>query len=319
MHFRENFRLTASGLPVLDNDSDERWLQLRHATRLRIFQLLDVEIGGDIKRLFNRYDNRYGAVTDAVGNSVPATAFIADPDNTLTGLFATAALSPWPRFTFTAGLRAQHNAWNDRIELQPRISAALAMTDRTTVTLSGGVYTQALPLLLLAQDAASVSLPDPRALQGVLGIAYLITASTRLTLEGYIKKYDRFPIDPSQPELFVVDELSYRYSFFTPHGRLEAAGRAFSRGVELTLQKKLAQDIYGLVSAAWSTARYTDGLGDERSRVHDNRVLFSVEGGWKPSSAWEFSLRWISAGGAPYTPLDVAASQAARQEVLDVT
>ncbi|MBN1448662.1 MAG: TonB-dependent receptor [Bacteroidetes bacterium] len=317
MRFREHFRLTANGLPVLDNDSGERWLQLRHATHLRVSPLLDVEIGGDLKRLFNRYDNRYGAVPDALGNPVPAAAFVADADNTLTGLFATASLSSWSRLTLTAGFRAQHSTWNDRIELQPRASAALALTELTTVTLSGGVYTQSLPLLLLAQDAASPALPDPRALQGVLGIAHLLTASTRLTLEGYVKQYDRFPIDPSQPELFVVDELSYRYGFFTPHARLTASGKAFSRGLELTLQKKLAQDVYGLASVAWSTARYNDALGDERPRVYDNRVLFSVEGGWKPSPEWEFSLRWIYAGGAPYTPMDVAASQDARQEVLD--
>ncbi|MCB0301148.1 MAG: hypothetical protein KDE52_13915, partial [Calditrichaeota bacterium] len=47
------------------------------------------------------------------------------------------------------------------------------------------------------------------------------------------------------------------------------------------------------------------------------RFTFSVEGGFKPNNRWEFSLRWIFAGGAPYTPFDLAASRAQRRGVLD--
>ncbi len=53
-----------------------------------------------------------------------------------------------------------------------------------------------------------------------------------------------------------------------------------------------------------------------RDRVFDNRFIFAMEGGYKPSHVWEMSLRWIYAGGSPYTPVDVAASQAAQSTVL---
>jgi len=42
-----------------------------------------------------------------------------------------------------------------------------------------------------------------------------------------------------------------------------------------------------------------------------------VEGGYKPNNNWEFSLRWIFAGGPPYTPLDLEASAAEGRDVLD--
>lgn len=317
--FREHGKKTGTDLPIRDNVSGEHWLQLRSETRTRLSPRLSLNFGGDAKILFNSYDNRYHPMTDPLGNPVPGFTFDKSVDNLLTGLHATAEITPLPVLRVTAGLRAQYNDWNRRVTWQPRGSLAWQVTPLTTVSAAGGVYTQSLPLLLLAQDDANRALPDPQALHGVVSIAHLLSESTRLTLEGYVKEYDHFPVDITQPELFLVDEMTYSYGYFMPHGAMNTDGTAFSRGLELTLQKKLAQDIYGLASASYSTSRYTDAMGDERPRVYDNRLLFSVEGGYKPSAEWEFSLRWIYAGGAPYTPLDVEASRVARQEVLDGT
>jgi hypothetical protein len=317
MEFDEEFLQTGSGSPLLLNDSRESWVQLRSDTRWKISPAVSLEFGGDVKSLENRYDNRYGGVPDELGNTHPEFLFRRDAGAVQSGLYTTAVVNPLPSLTVSTGLRAQYTEWNDAVSLQPRASIALQFSELTSVSVAGGVYTQALPLLLLAQDDANRGLDNPRALHGVVSLSHLLTESTRLTLEGYVKEYDRFPVDPDQPSLFLVDELNYRYGFFMPHGRLRSTGEAVSRGVELTLQKKLAHDFYGIACASYSTARYTDAAGVERPRVYDNRLLISIEGGYKPNAEWEFSLRWIHAGGAPYTPMDVAASAAARQEVLD--
>ena len=232
---------------------------------------------------------------------------------------ATAGLNwraPWGKDTFTETVPS----WAG-IPLREHflLSAELRLSQRAVLTAAAGVYTQSLPLLFISQNPDHASLSDPRATHLVLGASYLLSADTRLTLEGYRKEYDRFPVDPAAPGLFVIDELSYRYGFFTAHDRLVAEGSASSRGLELTVQKKLARDFYGLASAGWSTARYTGLDGVERARVYDNRLLFSIEGGYKAAKDWEFSVRWIYAGGAPYTPIDAEASLAARQEVLDAS
>jgi hypothetical protein len=270
-----------------------------------------------VKLLRNSYDNTYGGVPDVLGAAQPPLRAAGEADASVGGLFATLQLAPWKALDLSLGLRAQHNSTNDDLTVQPRASAVLRLSERLALSASGGLYVQSLPLLLVAQNAAHAALSDPRALHGVLGASYLLTADTRMTLEGYVKRYDRLPVDPAAPGLLVVDEMSYRYGFFTAHDRLLAEGEAFSRGLELIVQKKLARDFYGLASAGWSSARYTGLDGVQRARVYDNRLLFSVEGGYKPSVSWEFSLRWIYAGGAPYTPVDPVASRAARQEVLD--
>ena len=319
MDFDEEFLKTGSGAPLLFNDSRESWVLLRSETRWKIAPELRLEFGGDVKALRSRYDNRYGAVPDELGNPQPEFLFQKDIHSAVGGVFATAVLNPWSVLTVSTGLRAGFTEWNEAFSLEPRASVALQLTERSSVSASAGLYTQSLPLLLLAQDESSRALENPRAVHGIVSLSHLLGESTRLTIEGYVKEYDRFPVDPEQAALFLVDEMNYRYGFFMPHGALRSTGTAESRGVEFTLQKKLAQGFYGIASVSYSTARYTDGEGVERPRVYDNRLLFSAEGGWKPNAEWEFSLRWLYAGGAPYTPLDVAASAAARQEVLDAT
>ena len=172
-------------------------------------------------------------------------------------------------------------------------------------------------MILLSQNEIHQQLETPSAMHYILGIDHLLTPDTKLSLEAYQKNYDHFPLDPNQPQLFVLDELFYRYGFFFNHEQLVDQGKAIAKGVEIVLQKKLAKDFYGLASAAYFRARYRDIDGIWRDRVLDNRMLFSLEGGYKPDQNWEFSLRWIYAGGSPYTPFDLDASRAAHRSVLD--
>jgi hypothetical protein len=146
-----------------------------------------------------------------------------------------------------------------------------------------------------------------------------LTDNTKATVEVYRKDYSSFPIDPQQPSLFVVDELFYRYGFFFNHESLTAAGKARSTGIEATVQKRLAENLYGLASAAYFRSSHMGADEAWRDRVFDNRLVLSLEGGYKPNSTWEFSGRWIYAGGPPYTPFDVDASTSLNRGVLDQT
>ncbi|HNS74436.1 MAG TPA: hypothetical protein PKI81_13575, partial [bacterium] len=122
-----------------------------------------------------------------------------------------------------------------------------------------------------------------------------------------------------EPGLFIVDELVYSHGFYQNHGELASAGEAYSRGIEMIVQKKMARNIYGLASATWFRSRYRGGDGIWRDRAYDNRIIVALEGGYRPSHGWEMSLRWIYAGGSPYNPIDPAASQVAHNTVLQAS
>ena len=131
-------------------------------------------------------------------------------------------------------------------------------------------------------------------------------------MKNYQKNYKNFPIDPLQPALFIIDD-----SYFNNYGELVDNGEALSRGVELMIQKKLAKHFYGLASASFFKSRYKGGDSVWRDRNFDNRITFSIEGGYKPNNKWEFSMRWIYAGGVPYTPFDIEKSTLVHRAVYN--
>ena len=73
----------------------------------------------------------------------------------------------------------------------------------------------------------------------------------------------------------------------------------------------------GEVRALYNASRYQAADGLWRNRRYDNRFTASVEGGYKPNRNWEFSLRWLYAGGSPYTPLDIGESRRLHRDVYD--
>ncbi|MFU8861561.1 MAG: TonB-dependent receptor domain-containing protein [Cyclonatronaceae bacterium] len=132
----------------------------------------------------------------------------------------------------------------------------------------------------------------------IAGLEFMLTGDTRLTLEVFDKQYDRAPLQPAVNDFgdprFVLDRADEFYR------TLNSNGEAWSRGVELLIQKKLAVNVYGLVSATYFRSRYRDYTGIWQNRDSDNRILFNVIGGYRPNNRWEVSARWSFPGGRPY-------------------
>lgn len=316
-HFTEDFSETNSGAHLLRNRSSEGTTTYALAFHYKINSIHSIDIGAVGKHTINRTDNYFDPYTDALGDSVSGFLFDTSLQGWKMGGYVNYSVKPNPDWVITAGSRIDHFPYNSSLSVQPRISSSYQLSDRFTMKASAGLYRQTLPMLLLSQNEENRKMKNPGAIHLIAGFEYLLTEDTKLSVEAYQKTYDSFPIDPSQPSLFLVDELFYRNGFFFAHGALQDNGRAESKGVEVVLQKKLAEDFYGLASAAFFTTRYRGGDGVWRDRGFDNRVVVSLEGGYKLDHEWEVSGRWIYAGGVPYTPFDLAASSSLRREVLD--
>jgi hypothetical protein len=315
--FEENFIETTTDSLLMVNNSHEQTVRFRNVNHLRLALRHSMECGLEIKHLVTDFENYYNEYTDALGDMVPEFTLNVGESAEKYGAFLSYRVKPISPLTVEAGLRADHFCYNDNTYISPRFSIAVQLTRRTSINGSAGLFYQSLPAILLFQDEENRDLKDPRAVHYVLGLGHLLTENTKFTLEVYRKDYDFFPIDPTQPSLFLIDELYYRYGFFFNHGRLTDTGKARSNGIEMMIQKKLAENFYGLASASYFRSEYRDDRGTWVERVFDNRYIMSVEGGYKPNNKWEFSLRWIFAGGPPYTPLDVEASKAINRAVLD--
>jgi outer membrane receptor for ferrienterochelin and colicin len=315
--FNEDFFETNTGIHLIQNRSIEAAVSLRNINHVKFSSAHFVEFGIDIKRLMNEYDNFYGAFSNAVGDSTDAAMVSQNISANKVGGFFNYIVQPFGGLTLTIGSRADYFSINDRVTVSPRASLSYQINELTIFKMSSGVYYQNLPLLLISQNNANKSLKDPYAVHYIVGLDHLLSEDTRLNVEVYMKEYYDFPVDPADPSLFLVDEVFYRYGFFLNHGALSNSGKARSGGIEITLQKKLAEDFYGLASVTFFRTEYKGTDDIWRNRVFDNRFIVSAEGGYKPNVEWEFSARWIYAGGTPYTPFDLTQSAQLKRGVFE--
>jgi hypothetical protein len=315
--FKEDFYETSNADHLLRSRSFEQNLKMRNVNHLRLSEHNSIEFGVETKHIIMDYDNFYNEYSDALGNTVPAFTIDKRITANKIGAFANYIAKSIKHLTVILGVRADYFSYNENSYLSPRFSFSYQLTPRTTLNGASGMFYQNLPLLLLSQHESNRNLNDPMAIHYIIGVDHLFTENTKFTMEIYEKDYQNFPIDPNQPSLFLLDELFYRYGFFFNHAPLLDDGKAYSRGIEIIVQKRLAKDIYGLASVSYFRTKYKGGDNIWRERIFDNRLIFSVEGGYKPNNKWEFSLRWIYAGGAPYTPFDIEESRQLNRAVLD--
>jgi outer membrane receptor for ferrienterochelin and colicin len=291
-------------------------VNIRNMNFYEINRTLKIEAGFDAEYSPTEYDYVLAEYRDRLGNAVPAEYIVNHLTTTQVGVYVNTIWNPFERLTVTAGLRRDYFSFNDHANISPRILVSYRLNERLALSASAGLFTQHLPSVLLMQNEAYKNLSDPEAVHYVLGLDYMLTSDTKLTFELYDKEYRNLPLNPSDPTLSLIDD-GRSGSHFRNYSFIVSEGKAYTRGMEFLIQKKLAKDFYGLVSATLFRSRYCDYSGQWRDRLYDNRYLFSVIGGYKPNNTWEFSLRWTIAGGVPYTPFDIEQSTAANTGIID--
>jgi hypothetical protein len=314
--FENEFLETSTEDVLTEQTSNEQIAQIRNVNHYRLNGTSNIEFGFDTKLFLSDYEIFVVEYTNPVGDTLPPLNFFQETQTPKFGAFLNYRFRPFERLSLSLGARADYFDYNQKTHFSPRLSASYSFSPKTSLTASTGIYNQNLPLSLLAQRERNKNLNDPEAYHFVLSLNHLLTENTKLSVETYYKYYREFPVDPSQPQFFVVDELVYR-GFFGNYENLTSDGIAEAYGLEAYVQKKLVEGFYGLIGGSYYKSRYKGLDGVWRDRVYDNRLLFSAEGGYKPNQSWEFSTRWIYAGGPPYTPIDLAASRLINRTVLD--
>lgn len=318
--FREQEQLLTDVLtemPSIDFDSREAMAVLRSTSYFRLNSSNSIEFGLELRTEQNEYDYFIAAETNQSGEDRPDFTRSDDVNGSLSSVFAAYTIQPTSKLSATVGLRSTYNSYNEDVNLSPRFKARYQATNRLGFNFSTGIYYQAVPRYLISQNADLADLKSTRSNQFILGMDYLLTDDTKLTIELYNKEYRNAPILPAVNSVgdrnYVLDAFQQFYS------TLEDNGEAYSRGVEVLIQKKLAVDFYGMISGSYFRTRHKDYTGTWQDRNFDNRYLFSVIGGYRPNDLWEVSVRWSILGGRAYTPVDPVASANQNTEVLDVS
>ena len=147
----------------------------------------------------------------------------------------------------------------------------------------------------------------------VTGLEYAPGNASRITIEGFYKKYSQYPIS-------LIDgvSLANKGGGFEVLGNeaITSDGKGKSYGLETLYQQKLTKNFYGVFAYTYFHSQFTTIQGNYLPSVWDSRHLISFSGGYKLKRNWEISARWRFSGKTPYVPVDQNATLAAYPEVV---
>lgn len=203
------------------------------------------------------------------------------------------------------------NGNNPLKTLSPRLSAAYHLTKKMDLTASFGRYNKIPTYTTMGyRDAnnilANKSMEYIHSDHYVVGAQYLPNQSLRFTLEGFYKKYGNYPVS----EVNGIS-LANQGGDFGSIGseKINSTGMGECYGFELFVQQKLVKHIFYVVSYTYVRSMFSGANGKMISSSWDNQHLLSGTLGYKFGKNWQLGLKYRLAGGLPYTPFNLTASQ----------
>jgi hypothetical protein len=300
--------------PIFTNNSFEREWSLRGDITYEIVKTTELSFGIQSKIIgFNSnlilptFESSYGNLI-SVNSSFDTAAVKASGYLQLSHGFE--------RFRLTFGVRADHfDLIAKSFVIAPRLSATVMLSPITNINVSVGRYYQSPSYIWLVSNPVNRQLRYIGVNQFVLGIDHLLRSDTKVSLEGYIKKYSDYPASTAQPYLVLANTgagFGGSTESFASFGLdpLISAGSGNTFGIELFLQKKLSEiPCYGILSLSYNQSKFKALDGVSMPSSFDQRWIMNIGGGYLFNEKWEISTKFRLATGRPYTPYNPDGSQ----------
>lgn len=203
-------------------------------------------------------------------------------------------------------------------QIAPRFSVSYALSGHWSLNGNIGRYYQLPAYTTMGFADATGRLVNKDNLLGyigsthyVAGVEYRPGRATQITLEGFYKHYDHYPVSLTDSIALAnkgTDYVAVGDEAVKPVGK----GRAY--GLELMLR---TQEFYGVVASlayTWYHSEFKE-LDAQLRNTHryvpsnwDNRHIFSLTATRKVGKNWDLGLKWRYVAGGPYTPYDAETS-----------
>lgn len=218
--------------------------------------------------------------------------------------------------TIGAGIRFDGSSYNRSMaelwrQASPRVSLSFQLPQNIRLNMNAGYYHQLPGYTVLGyQDSMATLINQDRLtymrnVHAVLGIEYTTPINSRISIEGFFKRYYNVP--------FMLDNnisIANQGGGFgvVGSGPANSTSEGRSYGMEFLYEQKLYKGFYGIVSYTLFWSQFKDAFNNFVSSSWDTRHIISLTGGKKFKRNWELGLRYRIQGGTPYTPYDVDAS-----------
>lgn len=236
------------------------------------------------------------------------------------------------RLTLNTGLRGLYFAKtieDGKTAVEPRLALNWRATPKSTLNLGYGLHhqTQPLPVFLFRERQAdgtfletNKDLGFSRSQHFVLGWDYKPASTWRVKVETYYQLLSDIPVETISSSFALLNAGA---DFVFPEkNNLVNKGTGTNAGVEFTVEKFFSAGWYSLVTLSLFDSKYKGSDGIERSTAFDGGYVANVLAGKEfkiGSSGRRFltlDTKLTAAGGRPFTPVDLEASQLAGREIL---
>jgi hypothetical protein len=196
----------------------------------------------------------------------------------------------------------------NKFTVAPRFSATYALTPVMNISASAGRYYQAPSYIWLVANPMNRNLSFVGTDQYIVETDYMLQTDTKISLEGYVKKYFDYPVSLTRPYLVLANTgagFGGTEEGFASFGLdpLESLGRGQAHGVELSAQKKLSEiPFYGTISISYNETEFTAFDGVTRPSSFDQKWILNIGGGYVLNEKWEFGAKFRFYTGRPFTP-----------------
>ncbi|MBI1287737.1 MAG: TonB-dependent receptor plug domain-containing protein [Flavobacteriales bacterium] len=230
---------------------------------------------------------------------------------------------PTATTTIIGGVHAVYLRLNNTYSIEPRFSIAQKVGGSSQFSFGYGLHGQYLPLgsyfTRYTRQDGSVYYPnlDLKMIQShhfVLSYELSFLKHYKFKIEPYFQYLYRLPVSANPNSTYMV--LNERSGY--AKDSLVNKGTGMNYGVDISIQRFYANHWFVVANGSVFRSQYTPLNGKTYSGAYDSRFVMSLMGGYEfqfKNSALEVGFRFAYMGGFRYTPIDVNASNQAKEAI----
>lgn len=243
----------------------------------------------------------------------------------LISAYTASTLHPASWLKINAGINGQYFLLNNNYTIEPRLGFLATIGNGQTIGLAYGLHSRIEKLsyylnnnIVTGERKVNKDLDFTKAHHLVLSYDRKLSKNLRLKIEPYFQSIYNAPV--IQDSSFSMLNLQGDWFFAN---KLVSTGKGQNYGLEITVEKYLSNGFYYLLTGSVFKSTYKGGDGVWRDTRFNRSYAVNLLGGkewglgYKQQNILSLNARLTQQGGYRYSPINTAASVAAKKVVYD--
>jgi hypothetical protein len=212
---------------------------------------------------------------------------------------------------------------------KPRAGLKYQINEKNSVSVGYGMHSQMQPADVYfyrsqntagGYDQSNKDLGFTQSQHFVVGYDLLPASDWRVKVEAYYQLLSKVPVTIAPSSFSMLNSGAS----FSPNeqGYLVNTGTGRNYGVEITIEKFFSKGYYGLFTGSLYESKYKGSDGIEHNTAFNGKYVYNVllgkefKVGKEKRNLFSLDFKLTQAGGRYFTPVDLAASQSANEQIL---